>query len=251
VIPKATPLVRLGAIGVYSPLAGLTERGMTVGSRVVATPGTPCAVFVGARVNWLWTSQVLGFEPKLVHFRETTSLVLLVRRLFPDARIVVGSHGALLGFDLPKVAFVHGSVGSFSFLFDKVDVIVATQGKRGKAPIDWELSKTRVAHSRVGGVTNTTDNCYLWTRSHRRNSAAEIPVPTALPRDVHSVVSDTVCGAVSGKPVASRMHTPQVLETRPGVYHGGGGGLLPLDHMNGQFEVRSVFTPTKWCRRRL
>jgi hypothetical protein len=160
----------------------------------------------------------------------------------------VGSHGALPCFDLPKVAFIHGSVGSFSFLFDKVDVIVATQGKRGKAPFDWDLSKTRVAHSRVGGVTNATDNCYLWTRHHRGSSAAEIPVPTALPRDVYSVVSDTVCGTVCGKPVAARMPTPQVLETRLGVYYHG-GGLLSLDHMNGQFEVRSVFTPTKWCRR--
>jgi hypothetical protein len=191
----------------------LTDQGMTIGSRLVATYQTLCAVFVGTRLDWLWTAQTLGFEPKLVHFRKNTSLVPLVRRLFPDAKLVVGSHGALPGFDLPKMAFIHGSVGSFSFLFDKVDVIVTTQGKRGKAPVEWELSKTRVAHSRVGGITNATDNCYLWTRSCRSETTAEIPIPTALPRDVHSVVSDTVVGTVCTKPVAPRMHTPHVLET--------------------------------------
>jgi hypothetical protein len=109
---------------------------MTIGLRLMSTSQTPCIVFVGAHLDWLWTLQVLGFGPQSVHFREDTSLVPLVRRLFPDAKVVVGSHGALPGVDLPKVAFVHRSVGSFHFLFDKVDAIVTTQGKRGKPPIE-------------------------------------------------------------------------------------------------------------------
>jgi hypothetical protein len=209
---------------------------------------TDCSVFVGSRMDWLWTAQVLGFEPKLIHFRHDTPLVPLVRRLFPGTAIVVGSHGGLPAFDLPKVAFVHGSPGSFAFLFEQVDVLVSTQGKRGKVPEGWQLSKTRVAHAKVGGVTDGTDNCYLWSRGTEELTEI-IPVPTALPRDVHSVISDTVAGAACAKPSGGRLKNPRVMETRPGLYNG--GGLFPLNHMTGQFVVRSVFTSSKWCRRRL
>jgi hypothetical protein len=70
-----------------------------------------------------------------------------------------------------------------------------------------------------------------------------------MPRDVHSVISDVVCGQPWPRPNAVRLDTPRVLEVAPGLYHG--GGLLPVDHPGGLFVVRSVFTKSKWYRRRL
>jgi hypothetical protein len=227
-----------------------TARGMTVGNRAVFSSREPCAVFVGTRCDWLWTAQGLGFQPKLVHFRHSSPLVPLVTRLFPEATVIVGSYGQLRTATLPRVAFIHGSVGAFPFLFEHVDVLLSTKGKRGKVPTGWQLSKTRVAHHRVGGVTDAVDHCFLWRRSHDdAPTMEEVSVPTALPRDVHSVISDTVGGTACAKPVASRLPSPQVMELKPGLYHA--GGLLPLDHLRGRFAVRSVYTASKWCVRRL
>jgi hypothetical protein len=228
---------------------GHTARGMTIGHRPVVSDREPCAVFVGSRCDWLWSAKSLGCVPKLVHFRHPSSLVPLVQRLYPDAKVVVGSYAALPSFDLPRVAFVHGSAGAFSFLFDHVDVLVSTKGKRGKVPAGWRLSQTRVAHHAVGGVTDGVDHCFLWSRGQEKHRSESLGVPSALPRDVHSIVSDTISGPACSKPVATRLASPQVVETKPGIYHA--GGLLPLDHLKGRFVVRSVFTPSKWCVRRL
>jgi hypothetical protein len=74
----------------------------------------------------------------------------------------------------------------------------------------------------------------------------EVPVPTALPQDVHLVVSDTARGITWAKPSAIRLKTPHVFKIWPGTHHG--GGLLPLDHTNGYFVVCSVFTSLKGCQ---
>jgi hypothetical protein len=168
-----------------------TARGMTVGNRSVVSDRKPWAVFISSQCDWLWSAKLLGFTPKLVHFRHPSSIVPLVQRLYPDAKVIVGSCAALPSFDLPRVAFVHGSAGAFSFLFDHVDVLVSTKGKRGKIPQGWRLSQTRVAHHAVGGVTDGVDHCFLWHRGPETHHTDEVGVPSALPRDVNSIVSDT------------------------------------------------------------
>jgi hypothetical protein len=222
---------------------------MVIGSRKVVNSRTPCVVFANSRMDWIWTAQVLGFEPVIVYFRQHNALVRLVKRLLPRAEVIVGSYAKLKARALPSVAFVHGHAGSFDFLFEGVDVILSTQGKRGRLPEGWRLSKARTTHALVGGVTNSIDHCFLWSRGPTRPENLEVCVPRCLSRDVHSVVSDTVSGQPWAKPEASRLSHPKVLELTPGVYHG--GGLLDVDHPNGSFLLRSVFTPTKWCRRRL
>jgi hypothetical protein len=222
---------------------------MVIGSRQVVTRRTPCVVFASSRVDWIWTAQVLGFEPVLVYFQQSNALVPLIHKLLPRAEIVVDSYSKMKGRALPSVAFVHGYAGAFDFLFDSVDVILSTRGKRGRLPDGWRLTKASTTHALVGGVTDCVDNCFLWSRGSTRAENAEVCVPRCLSRDVHSVVSDTVSGKPWPKPATPRLATPKVWELSPGVYHG--GGLLPLDHPGGAFILRSVFTPTKWCRRRL
>jgi hypothetical protein len=134
---------------------------MVIGSRQVVTRRTPCVVFVNSRVDWIWTAQVLGFEPVLVYFRQPNALVQLIRKLLPRTEIVVGSYAQLKARALPPVAFVHGYAGAFDFLFESVDVILSTRGKRGRLPEGWRLSKAATTHALVGGVTDCADQCYL------------------------------------------------------------------------------------------
>jgi hypothetical protein len=67
---------------------------------------------------------------------------------------------------------------------------------------------------------------------------------------VYAVVSDIVLGMAVKPPLpCSRMEKPEVTEIRPGYYHG--GGLLSVNHLGGEFRVRSVFSPSRWCKRPL
>jgi hypothetical protein len=222
---------------------------MVIGSRQVVTCRTPCVVFANSWMDWVWTAQVLGFEPLIVYFWEPNALVHLIHKLLPRAEVVVGSYAKLKVRALPPVAFVHGYAGLFHFLFESADVILSTHGKRGRLPEGWHLSKARTTHAFVGGVTDSVDHCFLWTRGSTRLENVEVCVPRQLIRNVHSVVSDTISGKPWAMPMVVRLLQPKVLELTPGVYRS--GGLLPVDHLNGAFILRSVFTTTKWCRRRL
>jgi hypothetical protein len=62
------PMTTCAGISRVEPGHVDTTRGMTIGSRLVMGPRTECAVFVGSRADWVWTSQVLGFAPTLIHF---------------------------------------------------------------------------------------------------------------------------------------------------------------------------------------
>jgi hypothetical protein len=150
---------------------------------------------------------------------------------------------------LPPVAFVHGNAGAFPFLFDAVDVVLATYGKRGGVPTGWQMAPARSTHADVGGVMEGVDHCFLWNHGKAREANLDVTVPRAMPRDVHSVISDVVCGQPCPRPNAVRLDTPRVLEVAPGLYHG--GGLLPVDHPGGLFVVHRVFIKSKWCQRRL
>jgi hypothetical protein len=205
----------------------LTARGMVSGTRTVLTQRPGCALFLGARLDQVWTSQVLGFEPVFVHFRQHNKLVPLVRRLLPRAVVVVGAHATLPGHDIPDVAFIDGHAGAYEFLFRRANVITSTKGRRGKIPTSWHLHKARTTHAAVGGVTDSMDQCFLFCRGSGTTSQNEVSVPWALARDVHSVISDTVSGPTHARLEPSRLSTPKVLELRLGVYHV--GGLLPLD----------------------
>jgi hypothetical protein len=222
---------------------------MVIGNRAIVRQRTPCVIFMGTRVDWLWMAQILGFEPEVVFFRQNNPLVLLIRRLLPNATVIVGKYAKMKARSLPPVAFVHGNAGAFPFLFDAVDVVLATHGKRGGVPTGWQMARARSTHADVGGVTDGVDHCFLWSRGKAREATLEVTVPRAMPRDVHSVISDVVCGQPWPRPNAVRLDNPRVLEVAPGLYHG--GGLLPVDHPGGSFVVRSVFSKSKWCRRRL
>jgi hypothetical protein len=162
---------------------------MVSGTQAVLTTRPGCVLFLGLQVDWVWTSQVLGFDPVLIHFCRHNPLVTLIRRLLPRATIVVGSFVALQAHALPSVAFIDGHAGQFGFLFNRLDIIVSTQARRGKIPSSWHLHRARTTHAAVGGVTNSLDHCFMFSRGEGTASQNEVLVPRALPRDMHSVIS--------------------------------------------------------------
>jgi hypothetical protein len=215
----------------------LTARGTSWGSRVVVTGREPCAVFLGARLDLLWTSQTHGFEPTHVHLRDPTT-VGLVRLLVPHADITCE-----LGCDwvagLPAVAFVQGRASVFPCLLAECEFILATQARPRDlqaASLDWHVTNVHATHASVGSVTDSAERCYLWARSLDHTAVyGTVHLPTVPLRDVHSVVSDVVAGKASksGRPL--RMLQPVVTEIRSGLFHA--GGLYPCKGARPSFRV--------------
>jgi hypothetical protein len=231
-------------------LAPQTARACSKGSRPVITNAVPCALLLGTRLDLIWTVEALGFAPSHIHLRDA-SLEPTVRHLLPAATVCRAASPAWQQ-SLPPVAFVQGHAHSFPFLFDVVDYVFATKARSrssGRGPPGWDMLHTSATHASVGGVTDTTDRCYLWSRARTVPQVRSIDIPSAIARDVHSVVSDVVSGTPSRGPLASRLSKPVVTELRPGLYHA--GGLFPCDTTRPHFRVRSVFSPTRWCDRRL
>jgi hypothetical protein len=251
--PAGDPFIPSGPGEVLRVSDPLTARGTCQGSRPVLTASTPCALFLGTRLDLLWTVQSLGFHPTHVHLRDR-GLASTVRTLVPGVAVSFDT-SAVWRAQLPSVSFVQGNAHSFPFLFESAEAIFSTRvrSRHGeRPPSGWRLTHTRATHASVGGVTDTADRCFLWTRARANDSSPltrSITLPTAVPRDVHSVVNDVVSGSTSRGPVSSRLPCPAVTELSPGLYHA--GGLFPSDISRPRFRVRSVFSPTKWCDRPL
>jgi hypothetical protein len=229
----------------------VTSRGLSGGSRVVVTQREPCALFLGTRVDLLWTAWGLGLAPTHIHLRHA-SLGSLVRVLAPDA-IIVNSCTPEWRAGLPAVVLVQGFAHTFKFLFDRAELILWTNVRKRqllRPPPGWGAVHTDTTHAAVRGVTDGHEHCIGWVRSvTAAPSVVRMAVPSALPRDVHSVVSDTASGKPSRAPRSHRLSKPEVKEYKPGLYHA--GGLFPLDARRPWFKVRSVFPPSKWCDRAL
>jgi hypothetical protein len=229
--------------------AGVTLRGVSGGSRPVISKRSPCGLFLDPRIDFLWTACTLGFVPTHVHVR-SLALVPLVRKLLPGAAIVSSFDSGWVR-ELPSVVFVQGYAHAFRHLFEEVDFIFATKARKrqlGLTPPGWSVTYAAASHAGVGGVTDSKDACFCWARGSNRDPL-QVSVPTALPRDVHSVIGDTVAGKPCSQPKETRLDRPAVVELSPGCYHG--GGLLPLDVPSARFRVRCVYSRSRWCERRL
>jgi hypothetical protein len=113
--PKAIsggPTTASGTQVVSDPL---TIWGRSEGSRPIVTTTEPCVLFVGSRVDLIWTVQALGYKPTHVHVRDS-SLLTLARKLVPTASIVTGATPEWRS-SLPSVAFIQGYAQTFGFLF--------------------------------------------------------------------------------------------------------------------------------------
>jgi hypothetical protein len=72
--------------------------------------------------------------------------------------------------------------------------------------------------------------------------------PPELQRDLSSVINSAVgIGLECSAPKVKTYQNPQVLELKPGTFHG--GGLYPFQLRTARFIVPSIFTKIRWCRR--
>ena len=127
-----------------------------------------------------------------------------------------------------------------------LQMVVATHSPRSKVKAPWLMTRLRVEHALVGGVSDGTFNLYAFAQNLPSNIQ-----PIAQPRrDVFSIVDTTASGGIEASTCTQKpTKIPAVRRTPCGMLSV--FGLFPLQARRQKFLVPSVYTTTKWAHRRL
>ena len=110
----------------------------------------------------------------------------------------------------------------------------------------YRYQLVHIKHSDCGGVSDG-EWCF-----HVYQPEAQDPIDVTARmagRDMYSIINSKAEGLPCKPPVSCSCDVPKVVKLRPGTYHV--GGLYPTGVDKVHVIVPSVFSPTKWVRRRL
>jgi hypothetical protein len=105
-----------------------------------------------------------------------------------------------------------------------------------------------LSHVEVGGCTDGQWSIYYYSKSQM---TFEMTAGSAAFRDLSSVLDPKVNGIPCSAPGENldTSRRPEVIQLRPNVYHG--GGLIPWVARSSFIVSPSIYSPTRWVRRRL
>lgn len=192
--------------------------------------------------QWSWIAQSLGFRIAWVHFADMSCVPNWLRRLLPDTSFT-SNHNLLTPVTL---ILCENKVPVWLSGWSLSPVIVSLRSPTTRAP--W-YQRIRLQHSQLGGLTArfVTLHCIM---RYKPAFWSLPPLPTQLPTSVHSVAGDTVdAGKPCRRPHSIGGDSPTIRHLGGNVYHG--GGLHPWSSVEPRFVLRSVFSPSGWCRRTL
>ena len=115
-------------------------------------------------------------------------------------------------------------------------------------PSSFSFQKLKIDHVKGGGASNGTWGLFLYVKSGFIWSIDWLP--RVAYRDLSGIINSTAGHGLScPAPLKIASKQPRMVELRPKVYHG--AGLFPFKERSAHYIVPSVFTNTRWCRRRL
>mmetsp|Transcript_18233 Transcript_18233/g.45137 ORF Transcript_18233/g.45137 Transcript_18233/m.45137 type:complete len:1296 (-) Transcript_18233:2196-6083(-) len=226
----------------------------------------PCIVFGDSYPSWLAFAGQLGYEPVAVILRSDKFLTAVEASVgdqcviwcFPDWTPLMERPPGHFA-DRDAVVLVDGRVTQeildLAQVF-QVHTVLGTGLQRRKVR-GWKQVVAKAKHAEAGGVSHSLS--HVVACSLEGTPVRNIPqptLPTSIPRDLGSVLSDVEGSGVNRAPPRQRrLSTFAVVNTRPEqawpVYHGQ-GWLPPNPPRSTQVLTPSVFAPKgKWKRRRL
>jgi hypothetical protein len=127
-------------------------------------------------------------------------------------------------------------------------LLVTTRRVRHVSDPAWKMTPKVVSHVEVGGCTDGQWSIYYYTKG---SIAFDLGAGSTALRDLTSVLDPKVNGIPCPAPGANldAARHPQVIQLRPNVYHG--GGLIPWSARSSYIVAPSIYSPTRWVRRRL
>lgn len=192
--------------------------------------------------QWGWTADALGYRIAWFWAADSGGIPEWLRVAFPDSKFTSNR------FLLTPVSLIlceHKPPGWLR-TWDLTDTIVSLRSPSFET--SWS-KRSRINHAAIGGLTTKSTTLHI-SRRVAPPFWALPPLPPALKNAVYSVASDTVnFGYPCQGPGQSTLTQMKPKCLGKGVYHG--GALYPLDHPRPRFLLRSVFSPTGWCRRPL
>jgi len=127
-------------------------------------------------------------------------------------------------------------------------MIVSLRRARHIRSSNWAMTPLHLNHVSCGGVTDGS-----WTVSvyHKKDSASfTLAVHPVSGRNLHSLLDAMASGRPCvAPPKVTPGSTPVVIKQRQSTYHC--DGLLPWSNRQAFITAPSVFSPTKWVRRKL
>jgi len=222
---------------------GVTHHEMT--SRVPG--GKSCIILCKSWPCWLWAALHQDYEVKLVIVQDD-QWFNIIKQLSPTTEVIVWRDTDDKFWPVIDVAFTDFDLkGILMSLWNYITKAVVTLRALRNPPPGWGYTKLHISHSNCGGVTNGRWNVHVY----RVKPKGPLVVRTQAPRDLSAIIDTMVSGGCPCTTPKEVIHSkePQIIEVRPKTYHC--KGLVPWGVEPIWAVVPSVFSPSKWCRRKL
>lgn len=222
----------------------------------------PCIIFGDAYPSWIAFAPQLGYEPVLVILRSEKFLSAVEASVpetcsvwcIPDWSALIGRVPHFVGRD--AIGLIDGKVTQQTLdLMEVMDIHVALGTDVSRRRVrGWKQVVRRVEHSQEGGVTHSVAHVVACSLQSANSRIPSPSMPTHIPRDLGSVLSDVVGKGVPRPPPRQcRLRTGSIVNVRPRgvrpVYHGM-GWLPPKPPPKTLVLTPSVFAPkNRWFLR--
>jgi len=208
-----------------------------------------CGVICIDWPSWAFGLQARGWRVKFILLKDN-SWSKALEAWFPDTHII--------DKDDQKAGGTNHEVNAW---FSEVDpprklriwestayLVVSTKRVRHIPNSWWRMSPSTLHHVDCGGVSDGSWTFYIYTRT---SSPVSLLTPAAGPqRDLTSVMDTLISGTpVQPPPLCQSPMRPVVVQLRPNTYSC--SGLFPWNSRKAFVITRSVFSPTKWVKRKL
>ena len=204
-----------------------------------------------------WPSWAIPFSHSrftlkwIITFNE--DLLILLRKCFPNVKVVSATTGLVHTLEATDIVAFNGNEDHCVEIPSFGSILLFDWNIRHRFdPLQWSVHVHNLSHSKCGGVTDFTGKIKLCVHSSScATFALEPDLIDAYPAaDLSSILSHTEGGEDLLQPARLvKLDSPKVTQVTHRSYHL--EGLYPTKIKQPYFLIPSVFSVSKWVKRRL
>lgn len=214
-----------------------------------STPYT-CGCVVYGYPSWAFSLTLRGWSLEVIFIKENSWLDAATK-WFPRIKVILLDTKLIMSEELLKINYWFCEIDPprvLSLWLSEAKFVVTSRRARHVQGPAWRMHPISLSHVNVGGITDGRWDFFFYSnQSDQLLSDADAPVTF---RDLSSVLDSQAYGTPVPPPATALLHSsrPQVLQLRPNTFHG--RGLIPWVSRSFFVIAPSIYSPTKWVRRR-